>query len=154
MKIFKMLIAVIALITIATAQPKAHTQGQTQGKFKIKCCFKLGIPTINFHRPKKDCKKGFGFCIKNGYACFLCNFDDTTPDCYKCASGKMSGTTELSGNINDLDLTLEITNTFKSDPEFIDEDFSVFYLDEDFQLYDAATKELRATLKAGEYKKT
>ena len=124
---------------------------------KIKCCLKIILPTITLKRPKFDCKKGLGFCSKGAYACVLCNFDGTTPDCVKCvskvASGK-AGDIELTFTVDDDKLSLSIPASIKTEPSFKGEDFSIFTIDEPFTIYNNATGAVERVIPQGTYKTT
>ena len=156
--ITKITVAVIALLFVfqsfsQTGLKTSQATSQTES-FKLRCCFKIGLPVIKFKRPKKDCLKGFGLCIRNVYACFICTLDGSAPDCSKCGAARADTDIELSGTLDEETntVTLELPTWIKTLPEYQDEDFSTFYLDEDVTLYDASSPtDARAILKAGAY---
>lgn len=156
---FKIILSVLLISSIALGFAKSDSsfnEKQSTPKpsaIKIKCCVKLFLPVIKLKRPKKNCERGFGLCVKDAYACILCNFDGTAPDCVKCESRVAQGEIEVTGMIDRETnfVTLNFPESIKNAPELTGEDLSVFYVDEAVRLFDKSDNSLKATLKTGVY---
>lgn len=145
------------LMAVVFTFGSTDVKAQTPQKFSIKCCIKIGLPQIKLKRPKKDCKSGFGLCIIKPYACIICNFDGTSPDCSKCTSAKALNGADagnliyLTGEFDGTNVVFNLSDIIKSSPDFAGETFTTFTLDYDISLLDPDTDLVKYVLKAGEY---
>jgi hypothetical protein len=142
----------VATMASSKTIASAATPDSVDARLKVKCCIKFGWSGLKFKRPKKNCQSGFGLCTGTIYACILCNFSSTVPDCSKCSARVAAGDLEVHA-IYDEDagtVTLEIPSDVKTyaDPN---EDFSTFYLDDDFDIIDNSSGTTRCTMMSGDY---
>ncbi|MFM2337815.1 MAG: hypothetical protein RL115_1008 [Bacteroidota bacterium] len=103
------------------------------------------LDVVNFHKPRTDCTKKFGFCVQ-GHWSFTCEpctqWDYNT----SFSNSIATGWAKIENNKIELHIPISISQS----PTFIGEDMSIFYVDEDYiKLYKNGNQ--FGTMKAGEY---
>lgn len=103
------------------------------------------IDQFNFHKPKTDCKSRFGICIRGHWEanCVPCWSNYRTG----LENGKVTGWFIIKENKIELHLPLALGQTI----EFINEDMTVFYLDDNMLEILNTDGSVNAKLKGGEY---
>ena len=121
----KILSAVISLLFVSMAFGQA--------KAPIACppglCpfFNWTLTTFNFHKPRTDCKTGFGLCIRGGInsGCGACNTYRDGDDATRISDGTVYGWGQINNNKIELHIPIEI----KADLNLSDSETSTFSLD-------------------------
>ena len=105
----------------------------------------LIIEQFNFHKPRTDCESRFGICLRGHFQanCAPCWSNGQTG--YK--DGKVTGWFKISKNKLELHLPLALGQS----KGFINEDMSLFYLDDDTITVLNADGSTNSKLKGGVY---
>ena len=103
------------------------------------------VDHFSFHKPRTNCRSGFGICLKGHWEahCVPCwskgqtNYDDE----------KVTGWFKISKSKLELHLPLALGQS----KQFINENMSIFYLDDDFIMILNEDGSKNCRLKGGEY---
>ncbi len=123
----KKLIAIVLVCwsgTVLAQTEKASLAGYPDNPCSYGLCASsyIYLETVNFHKPRTDCKKGFGLCVRFGVG----------TSCQPC-----EGATELSGykvtgwlSVQGKTASLHLPLALEADPAFAKTDMSTFEIDE------------------------
>ena len=103
------------------------------------------IDQFNFHKPRTGCQSGFGFCIKLHLEADCAPCWQTGEAKYK--NGEVTGWFKIFNNKLELHLPLALGQS----KEFINEDMSVFQVDDNTITIVNADGSTRCKIKGGEY---
>src|SRR5512138_1831072 len=103
------------------------------------------VEQFNFHKPRTDCQSRFGICLKGQWSahCVPCWSNGKT----SYENGKVTGWFKISGGKVELHLPLALGQA----KEFMSEDMSVFYIDDDTITILNEDGSKNGQLKGGEY---
>jgi hypothetical protein len=103
------------------------------------------IETLNFHKPRTDCKSGFGFCLRGDahVHCTSINFPHQT--------SLRDGKATIWYQIKDNQFELHLPIALKDEEDFINEDLNSFTIDSN-SISIVADDGESMMLRAGDYK--